>query len=469
MFTATTARPLTSSRRLNDTNIVADRNLRDNRWPTRFRFHGNDPLRSRVIAPYYMKAFFLLLVPILACAATAEDLKSEAPPTVPTSQLLPPEIVLDGSDYSINPVTATDGFMGDFHLHTRFGDYDCCGREMLFVRLEEFGAQERIDKVSKTGAFEQAITQGAVDEPVEAAVKIVKNPVGSLAEAPVGAARLVGKVLGGFASFGATVGKAAGIGPKDQVGPKPPPSRDDPIGYNVARSEWARKFGVDPYTTNRPLALKLNHLGMITFSMDKVAGAVSGAAESGLGPIEEWLSYLPDADEHLLTEPPKDVSKYNQKRLTDLGVSKQTIAMFLDNGWFSPPLQTRFVNAIAGMKDTANPETAVKLSANVESEEQGRFICKSLELLEKNLDMAPPPRQFQSYCGVAAATGRDGTLVVGLPADLLSWTEEVRSFASHRNPPGGKAILCLNGPATTTARDGFKSLGWQIKGELGPG
>ena len=81
---------------------------------------------------------------------------------MPTSQLLPPEIVLDSSDYSINPVTATDGFMGDFHLHTRFGDYDCCGREMLFVRLEEFGAQERIDKVSKTGAFEQAITQGAV-------------------------------------------------------------------------------------------------------------------------------------------------------------------------------------------------------------------------------------------------------------------------------------------------------------------
>jgi len=65
---------------------------------------------------------------------------------------------------------------------------------------------------------------------------------------------------------------------------KPPPSREDPVGYNQARDEWAVRLGVDPYTTNRELALKLNHLALISFSTNKVTGAGVGCGMDALGP-----------------------------------------------------------------------------------------------------------------------------------------------------------------------------------------
>ncbi len=262
--------------------------------------------------------------------ACGDQVSPEAPPTVPAAQLLP-AAVLSGTDYGIGPQVQTDGFLGVFDLYTRFGDYECEGREMLYLRLRELAALEQIDRVSKTRAFASAITKGAIGEPVDAVVHIARSPVASLEQAPLGAAHLVGEVLGGFVSAGKEVGKVAGVGKTERTpgATNPPPSREDPIGYNSARNEWAAKFGVDPYTTNRPLALRLNHLGMISFSMDKISGASAGWIEGGFGPIADYLTYLPDVDEHLLTKPPRDIYKYNLERLGKLGASKQRAEVLL--------------------------------------------------------------------------------------------------------------------------------------------
>jgi hypothetical protein len=409
------------------------------------------------------RSFFLLASLLVISQALGQQIPTEPPPTVPASQLLPAAI-LTGTDYGIGPQVQTDGLAGIFELYTQFGDYECAGREMLYLRLQELRAIEQIDRVSKTGAFEKAITQGAIGEPVEAVVKIGKNPVGSFEEAPLGAAHLVGEIVGGFGSFGMAVGKAAGIGKSDQPkgSPKPPPGRDDPIGYNVARNQWAQQFHVDPYTTNRPLALRLNHLGMISFSMDKVSGAVSGFAVGGFGPVAEYLSYLPDVDEHLLTKPPKDIDKYNTQRLAGLGASKRDIAPLMNNGWFSPTLQTRFVNDLVKLKSAANIPAAITLAANVESEEQARFVCESLELLARSDATLPQPWQMQTFGGMAAMTGSDGTLIVAAPADLISWTAVIASLAARPHPGVGHAMIYTNGLLTDGAKAGFASLGWGI-------
>jgi hypothetical protein len=335
---------------------------------------------------------------------------------------------------------------------------------MLYTRLQELQALEQIDRVSKTGAFAKAMAQGAVGDPVEAAEKIVEHPVDSAVQAPQGTARLVSQVLGGFGSLGKAIGKVGTGKAGDAAGSaKPPPNRQDPIGYNAARNEWARKFGVDPYTTNRPLALKLNHLGMISFSVDKIAGAGVGAATGGLGPIAEYLSYLPDVDEHLLTRPPMDVTKHNRSRLKKLGATNDSMTPLLDNGWFTPPLQTRFVSAMEQLKDAANIGSATELAGNVKSEEQARFVCQSLELLAKNADASKPPREYRTYAGVAALRGGDGTLVAAVPVDLMSWTDVTAGFAQQHAPKDGAAVLCVNGPLTERAMKGFAAEGWKVQ------
>jgi len=382
---------------------------------------------------------------------------NESPPTVHASALLPAD-VLNGEGYTIDSEVHTDGFVGIFQLHTKYGDYTCVGREMLYLRLYELRALKALEKVSKNKAFLNAV-KDAAEEPVNSAAKIVRNPAGSVARAPAGAAKLLGDVLGGTVDAGKGITKWTRHG-KDDL-PKPPPSREDPFGYNQARNEWAVRLGVDPYTTNRELALKLNHLGMISFGTNKVAGAGVGFGMGALGPIGSWLSWLPDVDEHLMTAPPPDVRAANSKRLLKLGIAKADMEPLLNNPWFSPTLEIRYVNALKPLEGVLNLGNATHLAGIAKSEEQARFLCSSLELLDRYHRTVRTLHEMRVYQGVPSAITDQGELIVALPADLLSWTETADRFASQREATQ-PAILYTNGSLTPKAQKGFASRGWKV-------
>ncbi len=403
-------------------------------------------------------ALILMLVAIPAVSPSFAQTPYEQPPTVHTADLVPPEI-LTGSNYTVDPDVATDGFMGIFHISYKFGDYDCTGREMLYVRLSELNALEQLEKVSKTKAFIDAAA-GAAEEPVKAAAKIVTNPIGSAKAVPVGIGHLFKDVGQGLVDTGKAMGKVTKIGSHADT-PKPPPSREDPFGYNKLRNEWAVKLGVDPYTTNRVLAVKLNHLATIGFSTDKIAGAGIGFGLGGMGVIANYLSYLPDIDEHLLTAPPADVTEINARKLKDLGVSKADMKSLLENAWFSPTLQSRFVSDLERLREVSGAGNETRLAGGVQSEEEARFLCGSLELLNHYHANNGALHEFTTHGGVPAALAQDGTLVVGAPVDLMAWTETAAGFATAQQG-NGHAVLCVSGLLTQRAQEGFKKQGWQV-------
>jgi hypothetical protein len=407
-----------------------------------------------------MKKFALQLIAAMAPFAFsfAKD-AYEAPPTVHTADLVPAS-VLAGPRYKVDPMAPTDGFVGFFRIHSDFGDFECAGREMLYTRIDEIRALAELERISRTKAFIDA-AKGAVEEPVKAAVKIVSHPVDTVIDTPAGVARFFGKVASGAGDAGKGVAHIVKPDESKAGKPKPPPSREDPIGYNKARSEWARKLGVDPYTTNRVLAVELNHLGMISFSTDKVAGAGIGFATGGLGPIASYISWLPDLDEHILTAPPADVAVINARKLASLGVPKPAMKPLLENDWMSPTLQSRFVNALVRLKGASNAAAIVALADAVESEEQARFLCRSLEMLAHYHEKVAPLRELRPYFGVPAGVASDGTLVAAAGVDLLAWTKLTAEFAAGRDA-AGHSILLAYGPLTPRAREGFAARGWQV-------
>jgi len=408
-----------------------------------------------------MITFRVLFVYLLVMFPFAKGLLAavtdESAPTVHSSALLPKE-VLNGEGYTIDPEVPTYGFMGIFRLHTAYGDYKCVGREMLFVRLSELRALVALEKVSRNKAFLDAAKEAA-EEPVKSAVKIARNPVGNVARAPVGVAKLFRDVFGGALDAGKGLTNLAK--PHRDDSPKPPPSREDPLGYNQARNEWAVRLGVDPYTTNRELALKLNHLAMISFGTNKVAGAGVGFGMGAMGPIASWLSWLPDIDEHLLTAPPSDVREANSKRLSKLGVAKRDMEPLLNNPWFTPTLEIRFVSDLARLEGVRNLASATQLAGVAGSEEQARFLCGSLELLDQYQKTVGPLRDLRTYQGIPSAISDQGALIVATPVDLLSWTKTTDHFASQRDP-NKSAILYVNGPVTQRAQEGLAARGWRV-------
>jgi hypothetical protein len=409
-----------------------------------------------------MKKFALHLIAAIA-PVTASFAKTtyEAPPTVRAADLVP-EDMLSGPRYTIDPKVRTDGSMAIFRIHSDFGDFECMGHEMLYKRIDEIRALGEVDKVSRTKAVFDALGHAAM-EPVKSAEKIVKHPVKSVVEVPIGAARFLWAILNAAGDAGKGLAHLVKHDNSKPGHPKPPPSREDPIGYNDARDVWARKLAVDPYTTNRKLALKLNHLAMITFGTDKVAGAGLGAAIGSFGAVGDWLSWLPDLDEHILTPPPPDQSVINARKLATLGVTKREAKRLLDNAWMTPPLQTRFVNGLMRLKGAKNPEAMIELAGAVDSEEQAHFLCRGVELLAHYHEKVAPLRVLHAYTGVPAGVTANGTLVAAESVDLLSWTRPTAELAHWREPGAGRLVLLTTGPLTKRAGQGFASRGWRVK------
>jgi hypothetical protein len=183
-----------------------------------------------------MKKVVLPLLAITASFAAALAQPSyEVPPTVRATELVPAEI-LSGLKYTVDATVPTDGFMGIYRIHSDFGDFECVGREMLYTRIDEIRALVDLERVSRTKAFVDAV-KGAAEEPIEAGAKIAGNPVGSVVKTPVGVARLFGEVVSGAGDAGKGLGKLVKHDDSAAGRPKPPPSREDPIGYNEARNK----------------------------------------------------------------------------------------------------------------------------------------------------------------------------------------------------------------------------------------
>ena len=129
----------------------------------------------------------------------------------------------------------------------------------------------------------------------------------------------------------------------------------------------------------------------------------------------------------------------------------------------SPPLQSRFVNSLVRLKGAGNAASIVELNSVVESEEQARFLCRSLEMLDHYNGKVAKFRELRPYFGVPAAVTADGTMVVAASVDLLSWTKTAAEFAAGRDATGKQPLLLVTGPLTKRAHEGFVSQGWRVE------
>lgn len=380
----------------------------------------------------------------------------EAPPTFPASALAPAGM-LKGDDFTIAEPVHTDGLLALFHLQTAFGEFDCRGVEMLTMRIHELHALEEIAAMSRTELFTNAAKAGLM-KPVDSAIKIVRDPVGSVKSVPAGVGRLFGSITKGAEAVGRTVSKKSGeiaSGERDPDAGKPD-ARQDPFGFNKARNQWAAKFNVDPYTSNEELARKLSDLAKMSFSTQTIATL-------GVGQIAAPLAMVGTVDTLVLTKSPAEVREINAGRLAKLGVTQRTRGELLGNRWFTPTLQTRFVKALQALGAAKNLSNVVALTGNVRSEDEARFLCRGVELLGRYQAQIAPFGELRAFGRIPGGVTADGTLVISAPVEVIAWTELVASFAGRLTGKDLKPVICTPALITKPAAAQLAALGWQVQ------
>jgi hypothetical protein len=413
-------------------------------------------------------AFAALLAALVPLPLAADD---EPPPRVSAADLLGARAA--GPHHRVVDPVDAEGDYYRFDLRTDFGDMPAEGLSLLDVRLRELDALVQLEQVSKGEVFARA-AGGAVVQIGRGVVSVAKDPVGT--------AKGIG---GGLKRFGVNLGrkaKRAAADVKDaattteeeraramEEGPDPRSGGDKTkdaaggvasalFGVNSAARRWARKLGVDPYTTNPVLAQALRDFGKVD--------AAGGIAAKIVMPIPPLATTTADVGELVWGADPEELRKVNEARARELQVAPEIASALWRSDAFTLTLQTRLIAALHAVR----PEAAaswVATAVEAEGEREALFHVESAEMLRRLDRERPAAALLPDNRALVVRSG--GTAIALLPVDHVRWTadfaEQARELAARAKAElrASRVELRVSGTVSERARRGLAGLGFVVR------
>jgi hypothetical protein len=308
-----------------------------------------------------------------------------------------------------------------------------------------------MDQVNKGKEFGKSLVNSGVDT-VKGAFNLVVHPVKTLGGAFSG----VGKA---FSRAEASMHETRA---KDDDG-----AGAELVGYNRAKREYAKAYGVDPYSRNPILQASLKRLadagfaGTITGTMAKAAvpGAV-GLAVTGVG----GSNLFNGVDVSL---PPQDLLTRNRERLKAMGVGPDLIDTFIANSHFSPTGQSRLVVALDAMPTVAERARFIKFCVLTDDDDLA-FFRERMAALYANINATSDRLvRFVPVGRLIAARTASGGFLCAYPLDYLAWTPTMASLAKSlgRAAEEAKATskkLIVSGQVSPLAASKLRAAGWTV-------
>ena len=409
----------------------------------------------RITFLLFSGALFSLLA--MAGASLAQQ-QFEVPPVLSAKSLLPADMV-SGPLFRVDDQVPTDGLRGLFTLRSDLGTFTVPGRELLKIRIAELPAIQHLEAQSKTDVFLKAAGNAAM-RPVEAAENIVADPVGTAKSIPGGVSRLWGRVEAGASS----VAKAVTDSDKsaDQKAQETAQRVGDvtitALGFEQVHRQLAKSLGVDPYTTNAVLSKKLTDTAWVAFSGRLGIDVLTTAFVPGSTAIS-LTSFTSD----LVWDTPKaDLIVMNKEKMIAMGASEAQAQALLGNRWFSLTVLTALVTELESLAQIAGRSEVIALAATARNEEDARFLASSVHLLAR-LNVTGVSIRGVKAGGTVIGITPAGHLVVPAPADYVSWTDRIGSFAERADLKTAPRAIWLTGRMSGAAHKGFTRLGWTVQ------
>lgn len=403
-------------------------------------------------------------------ASTASAIDHELPPVLRATDLLGPDLVR-GPSHRVREAVPTDGYMAHFTIDSDFGTFQCVGVQQARQRIGEVRAIAQLVTESKSDLFAEAARK-SVEQPVEAVKNIVKDPVGSLTQAPKSVGHFF-KRLGSTIKAGADEVAARANdqrAPTDSNGATPRASTGESlgaaargaIGFDKAKLKCAQGLGVDPYSDNPVLQENLDKVSWAYFAggLPLRLGAVAVSGGASLALTSTTMVGLPD-EVYSLT--PSELAMRNRDSLTALAVSDDVKVDFMGNVMLTPTLKRSILQSLEKLAPAQGRGEIATLASKCESYEQAQFLDRSLRLLsDRQFTGQVRYARLVTLGRVPAGVEAGGSLEVAAVVDQLSWTDEVADFAQRDDLRAGRPTMILTGNATETAIAGFKQAGWKL-------
>lgn len=424
-----------------------------------------------------------------AVTATMRAIEAfENEPTLDAAAIVQP-VLLSAPNVTVAPRATVHGYMARFDLATPFGPVAAESVELLAIRQAEIPAIETLERVSRSAAFADALGE-RFRKTGKSVWQVVSHPIATITGLPSGVARYFRKQVdswtGRAQSLSDRAAREFGTDGDPFRTPQAPMSSarealpgateekpDKPwygsagkevgrevkrqLDYNKMRRQMARRLGVDPSSSNPQLRDRLDALAWAAvggnFSGGAALDAVGGTAAEVISAGGRLNSLVWELDED-------DLRERNQQRLTRWCSDEFAVRQFLRRGGFNDSLRTALADELDALKPRRGCNDLVEIGAGTRSELEARYLVNALRLIRR--EGAQGGELF--VVGAAVAwRGADGRLLLPLPLDWLSWTQDMAEFFTATQFRVEDKSVLVGGDASTAAQRALALRGWHLQ------
>lgn len=395
---------------------------------------------------------------------------TDVSPTMRGADIVRPELLKSPYHTVVEPV-AVEGHLARFVIESRFGNFSVLGERMLAVRVSEMAAIEALQNVQKSEAFKAALSSSG-SKLVDFGKSVVTEPGKTVENIGNGIGTVLGRVgylaRSGTEFIGDKVSDATSSAPKEKSPakpalagePEPPTFIGDPLGYNMARREWAKKLNIDPYTTNPILRPLLDDAATASFAGNFGVDATIGAL---VGPWQLTYEFDDLTRQLVWNSPAVDLEKTNKEKLIALGIAERTVRNLLRNKWFTPTLQTALVARIETLGRIKGIESVVVAATSAQGETRARFLLESVGMLAELHRKEMPFAEIRMHNLVPVGVTVDSRLVAAVGIDYGVWDKDAAAFTQRKEFSARTKTLLVAGKLSPLAKQSIEKAGWVVR------
>ncbi len=385
--------------------------------------------------------------------------------------------------HTLAPEAVVRGHLAVFTLRTPYGPIKAEGVEMLEVRVQELLVLDELQRISSAGIYLRAIGAQSM-RTLRSVGHVLLHPVDTVTGIPQGVVRFFQRKLGDgiddAVELSDEVRHTAGDEDErfaDAVRPGARVQRDDLetgqqrtqrrarkialnyIGYDDARRYWAKRLGIDPYSSNPLIKSRLDRLAWSAFAGDKTVGFALDSLTAG---ASEALSITRKLNEVVWELEPVKLGRLNYQRLESIGCGGMPARRLVNRGRYSPTQQTALVDALEQLRPAQGCSEVLRLAAALESEVETRYIVNALRLMQHFHANSGGNRKIRLVGTGLMLETSDSEWVLPLPVDYLMWTSATRGYFDQQAFRKVRKTLLVSGKASPTAMRELTQRGWSI-------
>jgi len=372
------------------------------------------------------------------------------------SELLPAALI-QGANYRISENVQNDGLINTYQIDTNQGFYFVESNAMLLERINELRALEKMNELERKGIFKKSLVNG-VKAPLTLAGDIVNSPVKTTKD-----------VAKGTGEFFSDLGRS--IFSRD---PYQANALKVVLGYDATTRKYAFEFLINPYTRFAPVEERLGEIAKASVA----GGILPRAAMSAIGgPVGTSLALSSTARSMKLLvrdNPPGELRKINQKRLTAMGVSADLSNALLDNYHYDPETATILIGELETMKGVKGIKNFIAAATLAATPNRAYLYEITARMMANYHRLVARVVTLGMVGGLPYLINQEGMVVLPLPVDYIFWTRPVAAKLQAIDNaltklPGlrGKEIW-IGGMIEELAGNEFARRGWKLVQRVNP-